>query len=83
MLPLPRFAFFAPLIYKPNGNLLLTEKSNDYIQNMIIPADDHVVLSCAPYYFKKYSNDKVFRATCKGGQKLGNFYHIIHNKIRD
>lgn len=70
-MPLPRLAFFAPLIFSPDGTLLATENVGELYPDVTIPAGDKVVLSCAPNYFKKHPNEKVLEATCRGDKILG------------
>lgn len=66
VLPVPRFAFFMPLVFSPMGDLIQTE----YVQNITLLPNDRVVLSCYPGYFKKIPTEQMIRASCKSGERL-------------
>lgn len=70
VLPVPRFAFFMPLVFDPSGDLIQTE----HVQNVTLLANDRVVLSCYPGYFKKMPTEQVLRASCKGGEVMSEFW---------
>lgn len=69
VLPVPRFAFFMPLVFNPVGDLVQTE----HAQNITLLANDRMTLSCYPGYFKKMPTEQVVRASCKGGEILSEF----------
>lgn len=82
VLPVPRFAFFMPLVFNPTGDLIQTE----HVQNVTLLSNDRVVLSCYPGYFKKMPTEQVMRASCKGGEIMGKFTSRschIENPIRN
>lgn len=74
-MPLPRFRFFAPLIFDSDGALLPTDNDNVHALRLTIPTGKNVVLSCAPNYFKKteFNASKTLTATCKNDETLGKF----------
>jgi len=70
VLPLPRFAFFAPLILHTNGSLIETENVSELQPDLTIEHGEQVVLSCTPNYFKNYPDKKVLSASCEGQKEL-------------
>jgi len=64
-LQLPKLSFFPPLIFNTNGTLKSTENNDIDDNNFVrIAADEKVVLSCAPNYFKAVETT-FLEATCK------------------
>lgn len=80
VLPVPRFAFFMPLVFNPMGDLIQT----GHAQNITLLSNDRVMLSCYPGYFKKMPTEQTLRAACESGEKLSEFTHtylsIFSNK---
>lgn len=69
VLPVPRFAFFMPLVFSPTGDLVQTK----HIENITLLPNDRVVLSCYPGYFKKIPTEQVLRASCQNHETLSKF----------
>lgn len=69
VLPVPRFGFFMPLVFKPTGDLVQT----NHVENITLLSNDRVVLSCYPGYFKKMPTEQVLRATCQSRETLSKF----------
>lgn len=72
MLPLPRLAFFAPLIFYPNGTLVPADNYGAEIPDIKvkIASGQKVMLSCYPNFFKALPNEQTFEATCKTDKTL-------------
>lgn len=69
VLPVPRFAFFMPLVFDPTGDLVQTK----HVQKITLLPNDRVVLSCYPGYFKKMPTEQVLRASCQSRETLSKF----------
>ncbi|XP_031619286.1 uncharacterized protein LOC116338286 [Contarinia nasturtii] len=69
VLSLPRFQFFAPLIFTVDGELLPTDNFEENARSITIPSNQDVILSCAPNYFKtpRLNSTKWLTAKCKSG----------------
>lgn len=81
VLPVPRFAFFMPLVFNPVGDLVQTEN----VHNITLLANDRMTLSCYPGYFKKMPTEQVLRASCENGEILSEFtsrLRFIENIIK-
>lgn len=73
VLPLPRFRFFAPLIFSTDGTLLETDSFDEHALTIAVPANKDIILSCAPNYFKKPSlnTSKFLTVQCKNDNEFG------------
>lgn len=65
-LPLPRFAFFMPLVFTRAEELLRLEN----VENITLHGSQRVILSCYPGYFKRLPTQQVLSASCKSGETL-------------
>lgn len=63
------YSFNVPLIFSSNGTLI--SKSNEHQDveeeslGVILSAEDQVVLSCAPNYFRSYPSAKTLKIKCR------------------